>query len=142
LFLDEYDRKKLLGQFERIDFQQRSRTGILLQLFDSLDAIRINWPDSIRISRDGLSAAYKFKLTRKPSVRFVAFLGRGGLAELQFKRPPKSYQAKSAKVQGIREILAAIDPLSPAVQFEADGQISTAEEEALESELFEIENDQ
>lgn len=141
LFLDQSEKEKLLGQFERVDFQQRSSTGILLQLFDSLDSVRMNWPDSIRISRDGLFVGYKFKLEGKPGSQFIVFLARGGLAEIQFKRPPKSFQAKSARVRGIREILLSIDPLSPPVQFEAGGLLTTAEGEALESTLFAIEND-
>lgn len=114
---------------------------MLLQLFDSLDSIRINWPDSIRISRDGLSVGYKFNLLGQPSIRFAVFLGRGGLGEIQFKRTPKSFQAKSAKVRRIREILATIDPASPLVQFEAGGLLTIKEHEALESELSATEND-
>lgn len=141
LSLDEGDREKLLNQFDRVDHQSRSSTGVLLTLFDSSDDIRANWPDSIRISRDGLLVGYKFKLLGRPSIPFVAYLARGGLAELQFKRTPESFQAKSAKVRHMRGVLAGVDPRSPPIQFEMGGQLTVDEDETLDAKLYATEND-
>ncbi|EMF7390460.1 hypothetical protein V4F62_004522 [Vibrio parahaemolyticus] len=137
LHITEEDKGKLIQQFKRLDMMERSKSGKLLQIFDGLDTVRKKWPKEIKIYPDEPISGYKFALEKagKEYAKFVLFLGRGGIGEIQFEKMPSKYQSKVAKVVDIQVLLSKAKELSCETTYVFKGVVTDEEEQRLEEDL-------
>ncbi|MDX5050559.1 MULTISPECIES: hypothetical protein [Gammaproteobacteria] len=135
--LNDIDKRKLLKQFERLDMMERSSNGKLLQFFDALDTVRKKWPRDIKIGAANPVSGYKLSCTKgsATNLRFVVFLGMGGIGEIQFLKMPTEYNSKAAKVVDIKKILSESSSFCLEGLFTFNGMVSDDEEQNLEDEL-------
>jgi hypothetical protein len=107
LHLEKADRDKFIHQFEHLDMIQRSPNGKLLQFFDGLDTLRKSWSDDIKIHSEHSIIGFKLSVKKKHSLylRFVIFLGKGGVGEIQFIKKPELYQPRVVKTKEVANYL-------------------------------------
>lgn len=136
LHLNDIDKCKLIYQFKRLDMLDRSPNGKLTQFFDGLDTIRKDWPEEIRINADMPIEGYQFviKNSNKIYTRFVLFLGKGGLGEVQFTKMPATFSEKVCKVTQIAEVLLNLPKLS-------ENKTSIFEKIISEEEVIQLDDD-
>ncbi len=136
-YLNKSEKNKLIHQFRRLDMLERSPSGKLIQFFDGLDTIRKNWPEEIKIEPGTPMAGYQFAIENNGEVdtRFVVFLGKGGLGEIQFTKTPVEYNNGTSKVVQIGKILSEEPELPEGKTFLFEKLISEEEEQQLAYDL-------
>ncbi len=133
----EDERGKLVQQFRRLDMQQRSPSGKLLQLFDALEPIRKGWPNSILLDSTAPLVGHQLSIQRNDKLhsRFVIFLGHGGLGEIQFTKWPSDFESRSVRISQLATPLESDPSLPPGFRFEFEKTLTEDEEQALENSL-------
>ena len=133
----EDERGKLVQQFRRLDMQQRSRSGNLLQLFDALEPIRKGWPNSVLLDAATPLVGHQVSIHRdnKTHSRFVVFLCRGGLGEIQFTKWPSLFDSRSIRISQLAASLERGPALPAGSRFEFEKTLTDDEEQELEESL-------
>ena len=133
------ERSKLAQQFRRLDMQQRSPSGKLLQLFDALEPIRKGWPNSILLEPFAPLIGYQVSIQRDGNLhsRFVVFLGHGGLGEIQFAKRPSDFESRSVKISQLFATLESDPALPRGLRFQFEKTLTEDEDQELEDSLEE-----